>query len=336
MAMRVNKNTTNHMDGRKLMENNTSFIKEYKAYLIIGFLFVLLTYWYFWLATIADISYVYQFILQILQGNFSGQLVPFETLSRYEQSEVGIFGPNYSAMAPEVIRAFEERQHLLPIVFLVEFILFGIMFMIAKGRKQAKISKPNDLVQVYSPFQRVVILLNIVIMIYLFLTGFSITFGNITGGGELARLMRATHEIVGVAWIPIWAIMTIIAFKDHKYFKRPSSKLWNKIFLRGKYKHMDRINYYMYVAFGSLLIVSGFIIWFIHPEIANQVETIQLKRFLLFIHFMGSAIISFFTLETIYSYFVSVKGYIPGVLTGKLPKEYLEQLRPDVLEEMKK
>jgi formate dehydrogenase subunit gamma len=92
----------------------------------------------------------------------------------------------------------------------------------------------------------------------------------------------------------------------------------------------------MYVVFGSKLVISGFIIWFIHPEIANQVETIQLKRFLLFIHFMGSAIISFFTLETIYSYFVSVKGYIPGVLTGKLPKEYLEQLRPDVLEEMKK
>ena len=35
------------------------------------------------------------------------------------------------------------------------------------------------------------------------------------------------------------------------------------------------------------------------------------------------------------SYFVSVKGYIPGVITGKLPIEYLEQLRPDVLEEDK-
>ena len=96
---------------------------------------------------------------------------------------------------------------------------------------------------------------------------------------------------------------------------------------------MDRINYYMYVVFGSKLVISGFIIWYLFPDAATTAETIQFKRFILFIHFMGSAIISFFTFETVYSYFVSVKGYIPGVVTGKLPVEYLEQLRPDVLEE---
>ncbi|MGM0533609.1 MAG: cytochrome b/b6 domain-containing protein [Campylobacterota bacterium] len=317
------------------MQTQKSFLSEYKAYLIVGFLFILLTYWYFWLATIADINYVYQFILQILQGNFTGQLEPFESLSHYEQSEVALFGPHYQTMAPEVIRAFEERQHLLPIVFLVEFLIFLAMFLIAKGRKQAKITDPNNMVTVYSPFQRIVILLNIVVMIYLFITGFSITFGNVTGGGDLARLMRATHEIVGVGWIPVWLIVTVIAFKDHKYFARPSTKLWDKIFLRGKYSHMNRINYYMYVAFGFLLVFSGFLIWYMHPNAFTSAETIQLKRFLLFIHFMGSAIISFFTFETVYSYFVSIKGYIPGVISGKLPKEYLEQFRPDVLEEMK-
>lgn len=314
---------------------NKSFLSEYKAYVIVGFLFVLLTYWYFWLATIADINYVYQFLLQMVQGNFTGEVVPFESLTRYEQMEVTLFGPDYNAIAPEVIRAFEERQHLLPIVFTVEFFLFLTMFIIAKGRKQAKITRENEKIQVYSLFQRLVILLNIVIMIYLFITGFSITFGNWTGGGYIARLMRATHEIVGLGWIPVWAIMTVIAFKDHKFFIRPSSKIWNKIFLRGKYQHMDRINYYMYVAFGSLLVLSGFVIWFMFPDAATHSQTIQIKRFILFIHFMGSAIISFFTFETVYSYFVSVKGYIPGVITGKLPVEYLEQLRPDVLEEDK-
>ena len=314
---------------------NKSFLSEYKAYLIIGFLFVLLTYWYFWLATIADIGYVYQFLIEMLKGNFTGQVVPYESLTHYQQMEVKVFGPRYDAIAPEVIRAFEERQHLLPIVFLVEFFLFLTMFIIAKGRKQAKITRENEKVQVYSLFQRLVILLNIVIMIYLFITGFSITFGNWTGGGYIARLMRATHEIVGLGWIPVWAIMTIIAFKDHKFFVRPSSKIWHKIFLRGKYKDMDRINYYMYVAFGSLLVFSGFVIWYMFPNAAVHAETIQIKRFILFIHFMGSAIISFFTFETVYSYFVSVKGYIPGVISGKLPVEYLEQLRPDVLEEDK-
>ncbi|WP_258315729.1 cytochrome b/b6 domain-containing protein [Aliarcobacter cryaerophilus] len=296
---------------------------------------MLLTYWYFWLASIADINYVYQFLMQMLKGNFTGQIVPFDSLTQYQQMEVGLFGPRYDAIAPEVIRAFEERQHLLPWVFLFEFCLFTIMFIVAKGRKQAKITRENEKVQVYSLFQRVVLLLNIVIMIYLFITGFSITFGNWTGGGYIPRLMRATHEVVGVAWIPVWFIVTVIAFKDHKYFVRPSSKIWHKFFLRGKYEHMNRINYYMYVAFGFLLVLSGFTIWYMFPDAATHAQTIQIKRFILFIHFMGSAIISFFTFETVYSYFVSVKGYIPGVITGKLPIEYLEQLRPDVLEEDK-
>jgi formate dehydrogenase subunit gamma len=264
------------MVGTKLMENK-SFISEYKVYLIIGFLFVLLTYWYFWLATIADIGYVYQFLIEMLKGNFTGQVVPYESLTHYQQMEVKLFGPRYDAIAPEVIRAFEERQHLLPIVFTVEFFLFLTMFIIAKGRKQAKITRENEKVQVYSLFQRLVILLNIVIMVYLFITGFSITFGNWTGGGYIARLMRATHEIVGLGWIPVWAIMTIIAFKDHKFFVRPSSKIWHKIFLRGKYKDMDRINYYMYVAFGSLLVFSGFVIWYMFPNAAVHAETIQIK-----------------------------------------------------------
>ncbi|WP_415250510.1 cytochrome b/b6 domain-containing protein [Sulfurimonas sp.] len=310
-----------------------SFLSEYKTYLIIGFLFILLTYWYFYLATIADIGYVFNFIMQIVQGNITGQLVPFDSLTHYEQMEVGLFGPSYETIAPEVIRAFEERQHLLPLVFLAEFFLFLTMFIVAKGRKQAQITRASDTVQVYSLFQRVIILLNIIVMAYLFVTGFSITFGNITGGGYVARFMRASHEIVGVGWIPIWLIMTVIAFKDHKYFARPTTKIWNKIFLRGTYHPMDRINYYAYVAFGGILVLSGFIIWYMVLDSATYVETIQFKRFILFLHFMGSAIISFFTFETVYSMFAAVKGYIPGVVTGKLPVEYLEQLRPDVLEE---
>lgn len=294
-----------------------------------------LTYWYFWLATIADLDYVYKFTLRILQGDISGQLVPLESMTKYQQMEAGVFGGPYNTIAPEVIRAYEERQVLLPYVFMVEFTAFTIAFFAMGGRKKANITRPEDTVQVYSLFQRFVILLNILIMIYLFITGFSITFGNITGGGSIARFMRWTHEVVGLAWIPVWLILTIIAFKDHKFFIRPSSKFWNKIFLRGTYKPMYRINYLAYVAFGFLLVLSGFILWYLFPDPKTHAQVIQFKRLVLFQHFMGSAIISFFIFETIYSYVVSVKGYLPGVITGRVPREYLEEFRPDVLEEIK-
>jgi len=310
------------------------FWSRNKAYILVLLGFALLTYWYFWLATIADIQYVYRYFLQMLHGNFTGQLIPFDSLTHYQQMEVGLFGPRYDAIAPEVIRAFRERQEILPYVFAVEFTGFLIAFILQGGRKKATVTHPEDKVQVYSLFQRFVILLNILLVLYLFVTGFSITFGNWTGGGLIPRYMRMTHELVGLAWIPIWLIVTIIAFKDLKFFVRPSSRLFGKIFLKGRYTPMKRINYLAFVAFGFILIVSGFLLWYLYPDPKTHAQIIQFKRLMLFMHFMGSAIISFFLFETVYTYFVSVQGYLPAVITGKVPREYLEQLAPDILEEI--
>lgn len=311
---------------------NKSFTQRNKAYLLVGFAFVILTYWFVFLATTMDLGYVISFVLEILQGNFTGQVVPFESLSHYEQSEVAVFGSDYTTIAPEIIRAYIERGELLPYVFLVEFIAFAIAFKMTGGRKSVVITN-DETVLVYSLFQRVVLLLNIVVFAYLFTTGFSITFGEHIGGGSVHRFLRSTHEVVGVAWIPIWAIVSVIAFKDHKYFVRPSSKLFYKIFLKGSYTPMKRINYFAFVAFGFLCAFSGFIMWFMHPNPETIAQTIQLRRLLLYVHFAGSAIISFFTFEIIYTYFVSVKGFLPGLITGRLPKQYIEELRVDLIEE---
>lgn len=307
-------------------------IKELKAYILVGIGFALLTYWYFWLATIADLNYVLAYVIEMFKLNFNGQVVPLESLSRGDYQSVMMFGPDYDAIAPEVVRAFEERQHLLPYVFLAELVLFVIIYFSTGGRKEAKITRPDDLIQVHSLFQRMVLLGNILVVIYLVITGFSITFGNITGGGHLAYLMRQTHEIVGLFWIPIWLLVTIIAFKDHKYFMRPSVK-WSKFFLKGLYTHSQRINYFAFVIFGFILGFSGFWIWFLQPDFASHAQVIQFKRIILFGHFMGSAVITFFIAETIYTYVVSVKGYLPGLITGKYPKEYLEKFHPEILEE---
>lgn len=325
--------TTNHMDGQKLMENksqNKGFINEYMPYIIVAGLFALLTYWYFWLATIADLAYVWQYVLQMFTLKFDGQIIPYNELTRLEQGYASIFGPQYDAIAPEVVRAFEERQHLLPYVFLVEALIFAVMLYLQGGRKGPKTTEGAEMIEVHSLFQRIVVLGNILIMIYLFITGFSITFGNITGGGALGFFMRETHEIIGLFWIPVWLLVTVIAFKDHKHFKRLSSK-WSKIFLKGLYTHTQRINYFAYVAFGFILCFSGFWLWFLSMDVLPHAEIIQYRRLILFGHFMGSAVITFFVGETIYSYVVAIRGYLPGLITGKYPKEYLEEFHPEVL-----
>ena len=316
------------------MENKAQkkgFFNENMPYIIVGVLFALLTYWYFWLATIADLAYVWQYVLKMFTLDFSGQIIPYSELTRLEQGYVSIFGPDYEAIAPEVIRAFEERQHLLPYVFAVEAIIFAVMLGLQGGRKGPKSRSGVELVQVHSAFQRFAVLGNILIMIYLFITGFSITFGNLTGGGSLGFFMRETHEIVGLFWIPMWILITVIAFKDHKHFVRPSAK-WSWFFLKGLYTHGQRINYFAYVAFGFILCFSGFWLWYLSMDVFAHADAIQYRRLILFGHFMGSAVITFFVGETIYSYVVAIRGYLPGLITGKYPKEYLEEFHPEVLE----
>ena len=53
-------------------------------------------------------------------------------------------------------------------------------------------------------------------------------------------------------------------------------------------------------------------------------------------HFGASVLIMFFLMDFVYSVLVAVKGNLKGLITGKYPREYLEQLAPDVLADIKK
>lgn len=59
----------------------------------------------------------------------------------------------------------------------------------------------------------------------------------------------------------------------------------------------------------------------------------SLKK-LLYLHFGASVLIMFFILDYVYASAVSVKGYLRGLWSGKYPREYLEQVSPDVLEDI--
>jgi len=309
---------------------NSSFYERNKAYIltllglgIVGFVFVEFL-------MIIDWEYFIKYKLAILfTGNVDGVLTP--PSSTYESMVNKAFGPNYEAFAPEIIRASNERQLFIWWVFVAEIAIF--CFMYAKyGRKEATITKPNDEVQVFSLFHRTVIILNICIMILLIITGFNITWGLRSGGGDIAFFLRGLHEVTGIAWFPVWLLMSIIAFKDAKLlFKNSITK---KIILPGKYKPMKRIIFIVFVVMGAGLLTSGFIIWYLHPDAFTHGQYIQFKRMLLYIHFGSSVLIMFFMMDFVYSVAISVKGNIKAIFTGKYPREHLQQLAPDVLEDI--
>ncbi|MDN5131088.1 cytochrome b/b6 domain-containing protein, partial [Aliarcobacter butzleri] len=197
------------------------------------------------------------------------------------------------------------------------------------GRKSAVITRPNDEVEVFTLFHRSIIWLNVFIIIVLIITGFNITWSLRSGGGYIPFILRGTHEVTGLIWFPIWLMMSIIAFKDIKLLSKNS--LINKLVLPGKYKPMKRIIFIVFVAMGAGLLTSGATIWYLHPDAFTHAHYIQFKRALLYVHFGSSVLIMFFLMDFVYSALVAVKGNLKGLITGKYPREYLEQLAPDIL-----
>jgi len=168
----------------------------------------------------------------------------------------------------------------------------------------------------------------------LIITGFNITWSLRSEGGYLPFIFRGTHEVTGILWFPFWLMMSIIAFKDLKILSNNS--LIAKIVLPGKYKPMKRVIFIVFVVMGASLLLSGFLIWFIHPDAYTNAQFIQFKRALLYLHFGASVLIMFFLMDFVYSVLVAIKGNFKGFITGKYPKEFLEQLAPDVLEDIEK
>ncbi len=306
---------------------NSSFFTRNKAYIftlvglsIVGFIFVKFM-------MIMDWEYLFKYTIHVISGgSLDGVITPPD--STYKAMVNTAFGPNYEAIAPEIIRASNERQEYIWWVFVAEITIFCVMYTIS-GRKGAVITRPNDEVEVFSLFHRAIIWLNVIIVITLVITGFNITWSLRSEGGFIPFILRGTHEMTGLIWFPVWLLMSIIAFKDIKLLSKNS--LLAKIILPGKYKPMKRIIFIVFVLMGAGLLTSGSIIWYLHPDAYTNAQIIQFKRALLYVHFGSSVLIMFFLMDFVYSALVAVKGNLKGLITGKYPKEYLEQLAPDIL-----
>ena len=311
------------------MQSSTFFTRN-KAYIltllglgVVGFVFV-------GFLMIMDWEYFLKYPLHvILTGDTSGVLT--EPTSNYQAMVNAAFGPSYEAIAPEIIRASNERQEFIWWVFVAEIAIFCFMY-VKYGRKEAVVTNPSDEVKVFSLFHRAVIWLNIVVISALIITGFNITWGMRSGGGDIAFFLRGSHEMLGLVWLPLWFAMTLIAFKDAKIIF--NSSITKKLILKGSYSPMKRVIFIVFVLMGAGLLFSGITIWFIHPDAYTHSEFIQLKRALLYLHFGASVLIMFFLMDFVYSVMIAVKGNFKGLITGKYPREHLEQLAPDVLNDI--
>ncbi|MDR2639412.1 MAG: cytochrome b/b6 domain-containing protein [Helicobacteraceae bacterium] len=311
--------------------SNESFFKRNQAYfwtalgLGVGggfFIAVLL---------VVDWNYLGRYTIALLtDGNYQGIVDPPAT--NYEAMKNAAFGPAYNAIAPEVIRGSNERQLLIWYLFLFEVSLFALMYVFT-GRKAAKITRPDDLVQVFTPFQRLIIWSNVAVIVYLIISGFNITWSLRSEGGAIPYYLRVSHEIVGLAWLPLWLITTIMTFKDCPILRKHTAF---RFFMAGRYKPFKRIIWFFYAMMGGGLLLSGYLLWYLHPSEVVNAEVIQLKRTLIYFHFGTSLPMMFFLLDFAHSVTTAIRGNIKYLWTGKFPREHLEQLDPEVLIDLRR
>jgi formate dehydrogenase subunit gamma len=311
--------------------SNESFFKRNQAYFwtalglaIGGSLFV-------FVIVVIDWNYFIRYTIALLtDGNYQGVLDAPQ--SAKEAMRNAAFGPEYLAFAPEVIRGSHERQMLIWYLFLFEASLFALLYVFG-GRKEAKITRPNDLVEVFTPFQRLVIWSNVGVVAFLIISGFNITWSLRSEGGTIPYYLRICHEIVGLGWLPLWLITSIMTFKDCPILRRHSLF---RFFMAGRYKPFRRIIWFFYVSMGGGLLLSGYLLWYLHPSEVVNAEVIQLKRTLIYFHFGTSLPLMFFLIDFTHAVTTAIKGNVKYLWTGKFPREHLEQLDPDTLEDLKK
>lgn len=315
---------TNQALEQSCFQRNRAYFYTALGLAVVGALFV-------GVLMIMDWGYLLGYTLQVLTGGgVQGVLTP--PASGYQAMVNEAFGPAYKTIAPEIIRASNERQLFIWWVFIAEIAIFAWMY--AKyGRKQATITRPEDTVTVFTPFQRAVIWLNVFLIVTLVITGFNITWSLRSEGGALPYLLRGTHEVTGLIWFPVWLLVSVMTFKDLPILRKNSTF---GFFLPGHYKPMKRVIWFFFVAMGAGLLLSGGLIWYLHPDAFTHGEFIQLKRALLYLHFGASVLIMFFLLDFVYSVTVAIKGNLRYLISGKFPREHLEQLDPEVLEDLKR
>lgn len=114
---------------------NSSFFEKNKAYIftllglgLVGFVFINFL-------MIIDWEYLIKYTIHIITGgNLDGVITPPD--SNYKAMVNAAFGPNYEAIAPEIIRASNERQLYIWWVFVAEIAIFCVMYTIS-GRKRS-------------------------------------------------------------------------------------------------------------------------------------------------------------------------------------------------------
>ena len=206
----------------------------------------------------------------------------------------------------------------IPLVFLVHYLAIG----------PKSFSHEKGEVFYFGVFTRLVHWVAAVFFSLLVLTGLTMVFGKLFGGGALVRSARYVHIVSALIFAIDAPVMFLIWVKD--MLPRPYDIKW--LFMMGGYLSKakrpvpaGRFNAGQKMWFWLSTLGGGYMAWSGYRMFSFGAETGALRVAAIIHNFLGAALAGFFMIHLYMSLF-AIKGSLKSMLTGYKPREEVEIL----------
>lgn len=216
---------------------------------------------------------------------------------------------------------------VIPLIFLLHFLVFGAFKFAHSGKK----------IPWYSLLERVVHWIAAVTFVIMLLSGISIIYGSLFGGGGFVRFLRYTHGIIAIVFtvdalilFVLWVKNAIPKIYDIKWFFVMGGYLskTQKIIKADKFNAGQKVWFWLATIGGIVMAVTGYTIYFF-------AGTTDILRISAIIHiFLGMALLAMFIVHIYMSVF-SIKGSLKSMVYGYKDAEEVKVLHSAHYEKLK-
>ena len=240
------------------------------------------------------------------------------------------------------------QVHLFKVLFLVVLIAVVVLeffHFVVVGPK--KFEESGRKIKVYSVFVRLVHWLAALSFTLLVPTGIIIVFSKFFGGDGFVRSMRSLHFIgavlFAVAVIPLffmWVLDMLPEEGDIKWVLVGGGYLTRKNVETGagKFNPGQKAWFWIATGFGSLLLITGFLMYlrkpdFIIPFVKYQIDALRLAAI---IHNFAAVIVLAMFLVHLYMSLFAIKGSLKSMITGYKDEEEIKYMHSSFYEKVKR
>jgi len=239
------------------------------------------------------------------------------------------------------------QVHIFKVLFLTILVItisLAFLHFIIIGPKKFKESGRK--IKIYGAITRIVHWTAAFSFTIIVPTGLIIVFAKVFGGGMFVRYMRTLHFIGAIIFaisiIPMfvmWVLDMLPEKNDISWFLKGGGYLTKKNIETGagKFNPGQKIWFWIAMFFGSILIVSGLLLYirvpnFVIPFIQYEIDGMRLAAI---VHNFSAMVVLGMFLVHLYMSLFAVKGSLRSMLTGYKDEEEIKYLHSGFYEKIK-